>query len=310
MGALTVSLRTFETRLAAVASLEAGKALLDEAAVCELFAARVHGEEACRLVQRVRADVERRLGELIRDMPKLSKAEASALGKSSTPREIVDKSSKKEALAAANISEQLAAKLVKIASIPRDQYEAVKADVGVDLSRAELLRVSGSRPANFSSESAEWYTPQRYVDAARSALGGFTLDPASSPKANETVRARRFFTQKDDGLSVEWSGRVWLNPPYGDGVTVLWVDKLVAEVASGRVTAAVLLVNAVTDRKWFQPLWGAAALCFTNHRIEFYTPSGQPQSPVSGNVFAYWGDDAPRFRVAFADIGVTVRRLR
>jgi hypothetical protein len=31
----------------------------------------------------------------------------------------------------------------------------------------------------------------------------------------ETVRAAAYFTKEDDGLTKEWNGNVWLNPPYG-----------------------------------------------------------------------------------------------
>jgi phage N-6-adenine-methyltransferase len=163
----------------------------------------------------------------------------------------------------------------------------------------------------FSSASAEWYTPAKYIEAARAVLGGFDLDPASNPKANEVVRASQFFTAADDGLSKEWRGRVWLNPPYGDDGRVntgTWCAKLIAEHRAGRVDEAVLLVNAVTDRKWFQQLWDFA-LCFTGHRIEFYTPNGTPQSPISGNVFAYLGEARRCFAQHFEPFGAVVERV-
>ncbi len=83
-----------------------------------------------------------------------------------------------------------------------------------------------------SSESFEWYTPGEYVEAARAVLGGIDLDPASSELANETVRATEFFTEEDDGLSRQWRGRVWLNPPYGR-LCPGFVAKLSAEYEGG-----------------------------------------------------------------------------
>jgi hypothetical protein len=52
-----------------------------------------------------------------------------------------------------------------------------------------------SKPANHqlihSSESAEWFTPPRYIQAVREVLGGIDLDPASSRAASRIVGGRR-----------------------------------------------------------------------------------------------------------------------
>lgn len=160
-----------------------------------------------------------------------------------------------------------------------------------------------------SSESNEWYTPAQYVDAARMLMGEITLDPASSEIANQTVKARHIFTIEDDGLGSFWYGKVWLNPPYGreDGESnqAIWTERLIREYTEGRVTEAVLLVNAVTDRQWFTPLWDYP-ICFTNHRIRFYKPSLDAGSPTMGSALVYFGVNSAGFASIFKRFGAVV----
>lgn len=66
-----------------------------------------------------------------------------------------------------------------------------------------------------SSESVEHYTPDAVVLRARNALGYVDLDPASTAKANETIRATKFYTKEENGFRKEWHGLTFLNPPGG-----------------------------------------------------------------------------------------------
>ena len=63
------------------------------------------------------------------------------------------------------------------------------------------------------SLSAERYTPTDIVERSERVLGGFDFDPASCEKANQVVRAARFYTAEDNGLEQEWRGRGFINPP-------------------------------------------------------------------------------------------------
>jgi hypothetical protein len=123
----------------------------------------------------------------------------------------------------------------------------------VRLAVAERMRREHTLTAGvLASTGVEWYTPAQYVDAAREVLGGIDLDPASCDQANRTVRARTYYTAQDDGLEHYWHGRVWLNPPYGKS-SALFVGKLLAERAAGRVDAAIVLLNGLRVRRALVP---------------------------------------------------------
>lgn len=160
-----------------------------------------------------------------------------------------------------------------------------------------------------SSDSNEWYTPARYVNAARVLMEGIDLDPASCAFANETVGAARIFALEDNGLAQEWRGRVWINPPYGkeDGESnqARWSAKLISEWRAGRIDHAVLLVNASTGSQWFQALW-QYPICFTDHRIKFNNAAGVSSQPTQSNAFVYFGDALERFIDVFSAFGVIV----
>lgn len=150
----------------------------------------------------------------------------------------------------------------------------------------------------------EWYTPAAYIEAARNTMGGIDLDPASSKIAQKTVKAKRYFTVEQDGLTKPWAGRVWLNPPYTAGIVDKFVHCLVTGYLEGDISTACLLVNNATDTKWFQ-LAGkaAAAICFPAGRIKFLDDTGKPGAPLQGQAVLYFGDEAAKFSEHFSDKG-------
>ncbi len=181
---------------------------------------------------------------------------------------------------------------------------------------------------NQDSGLTEYYTPNQILDAARQTLGGFDLDPASSPRANCRVQAARIYTTQDDGLSLSWHGRIWLNWPFGKSENVCqpgctkescrkrgyhltrrkpgnadWVNKLANEYKEGRVQAALCICFAATSEGWFRPLLRQAQ-CFLYGRTNYCLPDGGTLHGVTkGSCITYWGDDTARFAECFHPLG-------
>mgnify|MGYP000856532500 FL=1 len=73
-----------------------------------------------------------------------------------------------------------------------------------------------------------WLTPKHIIDA----LGKFDLDPCAAPLPRPWETASASFIEADDGLSQEWFGRVWMNPPYGRGIGA-WMKKMADHANAG-----------------------------------------------------------------------------
>lgn len=83
--------------------------------------------------------------------------------------------------------------------------------------------------AMFSSNTAEWATPQAFFDELNKEFN-FTLDPCATP---QNAKCARYFTKEADGLAQSWRGEVvFCNPPYGRDLHK-WVEKAYAETANG-----------------------------------------------------------------------------
>jgi hypothetical protein len=147
----------------------------------------------------------------------------------------------------------------------------------------------------------EWLTPPEIVRA----LGVFDLDPCS-PVNRPWPTAQRHLTVEDDGLLHEWSGRIWMNQPYGDE-TAEWMKRL-ADHGNG-----VALVFARTETAWFfDTVWNRAdAVFFFRGRIAFYHVDGK-QGDAAGapSVLVIYGSDNVK-RVRESGIaGMTVELKR
>jgi DNA N-6-adenine-methyltransferase (Dam) len=184
--------------------------------------------------------------------------------------------------------------------------------IALDEARRRVIRICEQEPIGTvrgteGTGEFELYTPARYIEAARTVMGGIDLDPASNDIAQQTIRAGEYFTPESDGLEREWRGRVWLNPPYHRELLPAFVEKLVAEVAAERVSAAIMLTNNCTDTHWFLAAETVCqAICFTTGRIRFLQRGAQEVAPTQGQAFFYFGSDVDRFAEVFGAIGFSV----
>ena len=164
--------------------------------------------------------------------------------------------------------------------------------------------VNNAQRINQDSGKVEYYTPQRIVDAARMVMGSIDLDPASSPQANATVRARRIYTLEDDGLSLlPWKGRIFMNHPFGRKNNPKWINRLVWEYYCGDVMEACCITYASTSERWFQPLFDFPQ-CYLSPRTNYLLPNGTVKKDVpKGSVVTYMGTNILEFLKQFKPLG-------
>ena len=135
--------------------------------------------------------------------------------------------------------------------------------------------------------TVEWLTPPYILEA----LGGwesFDLDPCS-PAVRPWPTAKAHFTKADNGLLQNWGvGRIWLNPPYANGVIGAWLGKM-ADHGTGTA-----LIFARTETEVFHRyVWErATANLFFEGRLFFHFPDGAeaPNNAGAPSVLCAYGE--------------------
>ena len=144
--------------------------------------------------------------------------------------------------------------------------------------------IGGHHSARMGND--EWLTPPEILNA----LGPFDLDPCS-PIERPWPTAARHFTALDRGLSREWFGSVWCNPPYGREA-----GKWLARCAEHGDAVALVFARTET-RDWAEHVWGkATAVLFLFGRLHFHYVDGTRAKANSGapSALIAYGHDAAR----------------
>jgi hypothetical protein len=122
----------------------------------------------------------------------------------------------------------------------------------------------GSRNRSGHPKNDEFYTPKFIFDALDLT---FDMDVASPAENTTNVPARRKLTPVEDGLSVEWQGLVWMNPPFSKCEP--WVTKWL-DHGNG------IALLPTSKAKWFGELWlRCDAMLLLPSRFKFDRPDDQ-----------------------------------
>jgi len=131
----------------------------------------------------------------------------------------------------------------------------------------------------------EWYTPPFVFEAFGIA---FDLDPCAAPDGKGFVPAKMYIRPPANGLYRPWSGRVFMNPPYGKREGhVPWLRKFL-DHGNG-----IAVVRAYTSAGWFHDLIPEAdGVFFPRGKTKFVNGAGGLQSsPSHGVVFLARGGE-------------------
>ena len=115
----------------------------------------------------------------------------------------------------------------------------------------------------FSSATDTWETPQDFFDAVAMEFP-FTIDVCALP---ENAKCPKYYSPTVDGLSQDWEGVCWMNPPYGRQIGK-WVKKAYESAKKGAVVVG--LLPARTDTEWFHDyIYNKAEIRFIRGRLKF-----------------------------------------
>ncbi len=282
-------------------SVDEVKDIRDKAMAMEAYAKQAKDTELIAWANEIKIRAERKTGELLKEMPKAKGTKNQLIGRGVIGgNTVVPPIDEEKTLEELGITKRQSAQWQKVADIPENKFE----ELMQLLPMTTATVIKNVHVSNNSGEN-EWYTPSKYIESARLTMVSIDLDPASSELANKTVKAQKFYSSVDNGLNYDWFGNVWLNPPYAQPLINQFSEKLIEEYDKN-IKQAIVLVNNATETNWFQNMaQHASAICFPATRIKFIDLDGKPSgSPLQGQCFLYFGDNAEAFKENFHQYGL------
>jgi len=145
-------------------------------------------------------------------------------------------------------------------------------------------------------ETVEWYTPPWIFESLDIK---FDIDVCAPEGGVEWIPSKRYYTKEDDGLTSEWVGNIWCNPPYGK-YTSTWLEKM------HQHRNGISLVFARTDCRWYHNYVAKAdAILYLKGRVKFVDGDcvSGGSGAGSGSMLIAWGKENIMALVAMRDKG-------
>lgn len=131
---------------------------------------------------------------------------------------------------------------------------------------------------HYSSKTDLWATPQDFFNALHKEFK-FTLDVCATA---ENAKCKRYFTVEQNGLTKKWTGRCWMNPPYGKVISH-WMKKAYESAQAGALV--VCLVPSRTDTKWWHDYAMNGEIRFIKGRLKFGNATTSAPFPSAVVIF-------------------------
>lgn len=168
-----------------------------------------------------------------------------------------------------------------------------------------MYPLTGSRMrTNSSNRKDVWQTPPELTEL----LTDISLDPCAAP---DTDIGDTNWTEQDDGLSREWFGHVFVNPPFSTKNE--WIKKCVDEQEN--TDCIYLLTPDSTDvKKWWHRHIAPNAdyIWFSEGRIKFIDPSSGDRGigkPTFGTAISMFGEPHDEILENFQQNGHLVKTV-
>ena len=165
------------------------------------------------------------------------------------------------------------------------------------------------------SQSQEWCTPKKYVDAINYFFdNNIDLDPCSNKYS--IVPAHNKIMLPNNGLILDWNFKnIYVNPPYGidklrKTTIKMWLKKCYESNLNYGAEVIALIPVAPNTSHWKEYIWGGAdAICFLyDTRLKFMVMG---QDCLKGAPMAccliYWGARKQDFHKLFINFGAVVQ---